>query len=234
MERRATAFIAGASGFTGRALAAQDPREHHIDLTLQVRPGSAQRTKLGPDARVVELDVKDPVALEAAVEGQDAVVQLIGTMRHRFAETGDYEAVDFDTTRALVDAARRKHVGHFVLLSSVGAGLGLGSYLAWKKKTEGLVTGSGLPYTILRPSVLAGDAAFDERPKLSNTQAFMNGLSDTPLGAPFATLRPMPIQLLARIILALIAGGPLGRVLVGRSLFLYARQQGLLSPATWR
>ena len=221
------AFVAGATGFTGRALAHQDIGEHGVDCVLQVRPRSKQRKKLGNDSRIVDVGLSEHTALVDHMSGCDAVMQLIGTVRARFSEAGTYEEVDYNTTLQLLDAAKRAEVAHFILLSSVGAGVGVGSYLAWKKKTEQAVIASGLPYTLVRPGYLAGDETFTERKPVVNTQAFMNGLSDTPVGAAFATLRPINIQLLARVLLRLVRTGPTGGVLTGRGLFRFAREQNL-------
>lgn len=226
-----TAFVAGATGFTGRALARQDAGRFGADLRLQVRPGSSSRAALADDPRVVEVGLDDPAALEGAIEGCDTVVQLVGTVRARFDEKTSYESVDYGTTVALLAAARRCRVDHFVLLSSVGAGTGAGSYLQWKKKTEQAVKDSGLGYTILRPSYLAGDEVMTERRPATFSSAFLGGMADTPFGAPFANLRPINIQVLARIILEVVRRGPRDRVLVGNGLFRIARELGDLPPS---
>ena len=221
------AFIAGATGFTGRALARQATDGSGVSLSLQVRPGSASREQLGDDDRIVDVAIDDADALTSALEGMDAVVQLIGTVRAKFDERTSYESVDYGTTVALLDASRRAGVEHFVLLSSVGAGMGVGSYLSWKKKTERAVTDSGLGYTILRPSYLAGDDVMTERRAARYTSAFLGGMSDSPVGYPFAAVRPINIQVLAQIILEVIRRGPSDRVLMGHGLFQIARKLGL-------
>jgi uncharacterized protein YbjT (DUF2867 family) len=225
---RKVAFVAGATSFTGRALAAQDAERYGVELRLQVRPHSRARDKLKADPRVFEVDVQDRVSLEDALVGVDCVVQLIGTVRARFAETGDYEAVDYGTTARLIDAAKLRGAPHFLLLSSVGAGVGVGQYLKWKQRTEALVKGSGLPYTIVRPSYLAGDEQFKERAALPGTSAFLRGFSDSIFGGELAAdIRPINIQLLARVFLHLIAEGPQNRVLRGRHLWRIARDNEL-------
>ncbi|MFZ9888550.1 MAG: NAD(P)H-binding protein [Myxococcota bacterium] len=222
------AFVAGATGFTGRAMAAQDPARHDVELRLQVRPGSRGGHKLEQDRRVVSVDLADRIALEDALLGVDCVVQLIGTVRARFAETGDYEAVDYGTTLRLLDAAKLRQVPHFLLVSSVGAGHPIGEYLRWKKRTEDAVRQSGLPYTIVRPSYLAGDEMFPERAQLSATSAFLRGFSESMFGGGLAAdLRPINIQVLARVLLSLVRDGATRRVLVGRHLWHIAREQRL-------
>ena len=144
-----TAFVAGATGYTGRAL---------MDLfateTAQwtARPHARQAGKL---AGAVVCDPRDVGALTEGMRGCDAVVQLIGTVRANFAE-GDYDAIDYGTTVALGEAARAAGVPRLLLLSSVGAGSPRGRYLQVKRKTEEWVEHSGLEYTIVRPSFIVG------------------------------------------------------------------------------
>lgn len=144
-----TAFVAGATGYTGRALMELFAREK---TEWQPRPHARSAGKL--DGAVV-CDPRDVAALAAGMRGCDAVVQLIGTVKARFAE-GDYEAIDYGTTVALGEAARSAGVPRLLLLSSVGAGSPRGTYLAVKRKTEAWVEKSGLEYTIVRPSFIVG------------------------------------------------------------------------------
>ena len=84
------------------------------------------------------------------------VVQLIGTMRKRFAQGDTYESSDVGTTRQLVAAATEAQIDHFVLLSSVGADKPMGAYLKAKAEAERIVFDSGIPWTVFRPSSFDG------------------------------------------------------------------------------
>jgi len=146
------AFIAGASGFTGRALLAELAR---TTSGWRARPHARAAGRLDhPDA--VVCDPRDVAALTAGMRGCDAVVQLIGTIRKNF-DQGDYETIDYGTTVALGEAARAAGVPRFLLLSSVGAGTPRGRYLRVKRQTEEWVEKSGLTYTIVRPSFIVGE-----------------------------------------------------------------------------
>src|SRR5262245_14028917 len=109
-----TAFVAGATGYTGRVLVGG--LEEHP--SWQASPHARAAGKF-PDA--VVCDPRDVSALTEGMRGCDAVVQMIGTVRQNFAE-GDYDAIDYGTTVALVDAAKQAGVPRFLLLSSAGAG----------------------------------------------------------------------------------------------------------------
>ena len=139
-------FVAGSTGATGRTLVRLADLKH-IALVPHVRPG--REHEYGSRAAVLELG--NAAALDEAMRGCGTVLQLIGTMRKRFAKGDTYQSSDIDTTRQLVDAAKRTGVPHIVLLSAVGAGRPAGAYLQAKAQAEAIVLGSGIPYTIVRP-----------------------------------------------------------------------------------
>jgi len=143
-------FIAGATGAVGRVLVPMADR-HGISVVPHVRPKSASSLA---HPNVVAIDLGD-AGLPAAMQGCTTVVQLIGTMKKRFAKGDTYETSDIGTTRQLVEAAKRAGVDHLVLLSSVGAGRPMGAYLEAKAKAESLVKESGIAFTIVRPSAFA-------------------------------------------------------------------------------
>jgi uncharacterized protein YbjT (DUF2867 family) len=145
-------FVAGSSGAVGRTVVAL---AGEADLTLRAH---YRRVSEGapPDALVFPLD--DRARLVEALRGATTIAQLIGTIRKRFKDGDTYESSDIATTQMLVDAAREAGtIDHIVLLSSVGAGSPMGAYLKAKAKAESIVTGSGIPYTIFRPSAFDGD-----------------------------------------------------------------------------
>lgn len=143
-------FVAGATGAVGQTLLPL-AKERLVDVVPHARPKSGAKLAAYPNAALLELD--DAPALTKALSTCTTVVQLIGTMRHRFTSGDTYETSDIGTTRALVEAAKGAgSIDHFVLLSSTGAGRPMGAYLQAKARAEALVVESGLAYTILRPS----------------------------------------------------------------------------------
>lgn len=146
-------FVAGSTGATGRVLVPMAVKRI-IPVVAHVRPATAAKGGVPPNAAV--LDLADAPALTAAMQGCTTVLQLIGTMRHRFASGDTYETSDIGTTAQLITAAKAAGVDHFVLLGSAGTGRPIGAYLKAKAKVEQLVRDSGIPYTIFRPSALEG------------------------------------------------------------------------------
>ncbi len=197
-------LVAGSTGATGRTMMrlAADAGAPVVGL---VRPKSALRA---PE-HAVTVDLNDAAALAEAMTGFTTVVQTIGTMRKRFATGDTYEASDIGTTRALVEASKSAGVDHLVLLSSVGAGRPMGAYLQAKAAAERLVTESGIPFTIVRPSAFVGEEHQPPALVVSIARRL----------AP-ATYRPILLEELASALLHVAkARAPLNAVLEGASLW---------------
>lgn len=204
--RQRRVFVAGSTGATGRVLVPMAKRLG-LEAVPHVRPKTA--ASHSPDASAAVFELSDHAALVEALRGCTTVVQLIGTMRKRFASGDTYETSDIGTTGQLVDAAKEAGCDHLVLLSSVGAGKPVGAYLKAKARAEALVTGSGLDWTIVRPSAFEGGG---HKPPPG-----MRWLTET-LGLD--TYRPITLEELARTILFVAhERAPTGVALEGRPLW---------------
>jgi nucleoside-diphosphate-sugar epimerase len=106
-----TVLVTGASGFLGRAVAAEFVARGRTVRTLQRRPSDVDGVTdfLG--------SVTDPVRIARAVEGATSVIHLAA----KVSLTGtaqDFRAVNVEGTRSLLDAAERSGVTRFVYVSS--------------------------------------------------------------------------------------------------------------------
>jgi uncharacterized protein YbjT (DUF2867 family) len=201
-------FIAGATGAVGRTVV-RLAQERGTDFVPHVRPKTAAQGKsLHPRAAVLELSDSD--ALTQALLDRTTVLQLIGTMRSRFARGDTYETSDVGTTRQLVEASKRAgSIDHFILLSSVGAGLPFGAYLQAKARAEAIVREAGIPFTIFRPSALMGEG--HRVPTVFKKLARAIGAR---------TWEPIPVAELAAALLRVAESRePLNAVLEGASLW---------------
>jgi uncharacterized protein YbjT (DUF2867 family) len=200
-----TAFIAGATGYTGQAMLEELAR---IKTDWTARPHARAAGKL---AGAVVCDPRDVAKLTEGMRGCDAVVQLIGTVRARF-DDGDYEAIDYGTTVALGEAAKAAGVPRLLLLSSVGAASARGRYLQVKRKTEEWVEKSGLEYTIVRPSFIVG-------PGRRAAQVF------GALAYPLPAFRAIEVHELARVFIHALErrDAVKNRILEGKSMWEVAR-----------
>jgi NADH dehydrogenase len=100
--------------------------------------------------------MRDAAGLRRAVEGCDAVVHLVAII----AGSGeDFDRIMARGTRDLVQAARDAGVSRFVLMSALGTNertRELVPYYGAKWEMEQEVEGSGLDWTIFRPSFVFG------------------------------------------------------------------------------
>lgn len=170
-----TAFIAGATGYTGRHVTERLAREG-VRTIAHVRPDSpalgawtARFTAAG--AAVDATAWGDEMARTIARVRPDVIFALLGTTRSRAArderatgKAAGYEAVDYGLTALLLHATRAAGVRpRFVYLSSLGAREGSANpYLAVRGRFERELQESGLPYLIVRPSFISGSDR-DER-----------------------------------------------------------------------
>ncbi len=147
-------LVTGGTGFVGRHLV-QRMRKEGIAVRAVVRdPGKAQSLKdLGVD--VVRGDIADKASLERAASGVERVVHLVGIIQEAPGVT--FHDVHVEGTRNLLDAAKKAGVRHFFHQSALGTRPGaMSAYHKTKWEAEELVRASGVPYTVLRPSLIYG------------------------------------------------------------------------------
>ncbi|MES2645191.1 MAG: NAD(P)H-binding protein [Myxococcota bacterium] len=216
-------FVAGATGATGQVLV-PIAAAAGVELRLHVRPATATKSPLGADPRARIFDLGDADALRQALQGCDAVVSLIGTMKSRFGTGDTYATSDVGTTRALVDAARAAGVPRILLLSSVGAGGG-GAYLQMKGECEALVRNSGLGWTIFRPSALASprtgtEGTHGKRWVPPGATALTAALRGVPgIGGLIAHYGAIPIEVLASAMVRTLQAPRDGQIIEGAALW---------------
>jgi nucleoside-diphosphate-sugar epimerase len=128
--------VTGASGFLGRAVAAQLVAEGHEVRTVQRRPS-------GVDGVTDALgSVADASLVARALDGAEGVVHLAAKVSLA-GDPADFRRVNIDGTRTMLDAAERAGVSRFVQVSSpsvahVGAALaGVGAEPASPEHARG-------------------------------------------------------------------------------------------------
>ena len=171
------AFVAGATGYTGRAVV-KTLRAKGIETVAHVRPGSSGRAEsqrafeaLGA---TVDATPWEPEAMTATLAAHEAtlVFALLGTTRRRGKEAAKrglhetYETIDYGLSALLLGAASQSpHQPKYIYLSSMGVSAGTrNQYLAVRYRLEEELKASGLPYVIARPSFITGDDRTEARP----------------------------------------------------------------------
>jgi nucleoside-diphosphate-sugar epimerase len=168
------AFVAGATGYTGRALVAELV-SRGVAAIAHVRPDSARlgewQRRFERDGAVVDSSPWREAEMRAALRRHepDAVFALLGTTRVRGRAGGGrdtYETVDYGLTAMLLRAAREAApAARFVYLSSMGVGpRARGGYLQVRWRLEQELRDSGLDWTIVRPAFISGPDREERRP----------------------------------------------------------------------
>jgi uncharacterized protein YbjT (DUF2867 family) len=159
------AFVAGATGETGRRIV-QQLVDRGIPVRAMVRNLEMAKSLLPAGVEIVLGDVLQPQTLAAAI-GDATVIFCATGAKPSLDPTGPYQ-VDFEGTKNLVNVAKSQGVEQFILVSSLCVSKLLHplnlfwGILVWKKWAEEYIQRSGLAYTIVRPGGLMNDDNNDQ------------------------------------------------------------------------
>ncbi len=168
-------FVTGGTGFIGRRLLERLARAG-VRAKVLVRPGSSDAEVSRRGFATVRGNVWEPGPWTDEVRGVDAVVHLVGIIQPYRANT--FERVHVKGAETVARAARAAGVKKLVHMSALGTRAdAVSAYHKSKWKAEELARGAGVPFTILRPSIVYGDSPFIDLLKL---------LSMVPLVTPVA------------------------------------------------
>jgi len=179
-------FLTGATGFVGRYMLERLLADGHaVRAALRGLPGQKARVvarsqQLGrkDDFQWVQGDVVEGTRLEEGMQGCDAVIHLVGIIVEKGSNT--FERVHHLGTRNVVEAAKRSGIKRFVQMSALGVRAnGVALYQTTKWKGEEEVRRSGIPFCILRPSLIFGEG-----------DGFVTQMMETMRSAPL--FRPVP------------------------------------------
>jgi uncharacterized protein YbjT (DUF2867 family) len=171
-------FVAGATGYTGRALVAH-ARQRGLPTLAHVRPGSRRAAAVVPafeaaGATVLELPWEpEPLVAALAEHRVSHVFSLLGITasgaKKEAARTGGarptYDAVDKGLTLLLHGAcAAQATPPRFVYLSSLGADRPGGSaYLKARHDVESALRAGRVPWLSVRPAIITGADRDEDR-----------------------------------------------------------------------
>jgi uncharacterized protein YbjT (DUF2867 family) len=149
--------VFGGSGFIGkqtvRALA-----KHGYRVRVAMR-----RPHLGHELRVmgdvgqiqlVQANVRFPESIDAALDGADAVVNLVAVLHSSGKQS--FDALHVDAARAIAEGAAKRGIKRFVQVSALGAAPKGSKYASSKYAGERAVLEAVPTATILRPSIVFG------------------------------------------------------------------------------
>jgi nucleoside-diphosphate-sugar epimerase len=177
------AFVAGATGYTGRAVVAR-LLEEGFTAVAHVRPDSPrleeERARFAAAGATVDVTPWDEEAITATLARlRPAVVfALLGTTRaSRKRDHSTYETVDYGLTALLLRAARACGASpRFVYLGAAAAREGTRNpYLEVRVRIERELAASGLPWYSARPVFVTGADREDDRPAERITAGVLDG-----------------------------------------------------------
>ncbi len=162
------ALVTGATGFVGSHLV-EALRRRGDEVTVLARSAKKAEALASLGMRVIAGDLHDQPALRCAVEGQDVVFHVAGTVAAR--NEAEFLRANRDGTANLVRAGGMSGQPRLVLVSSLAAAgpstpgrphagseppRPVTAYGRSKLAAERAATGGGLPWTILRPPTVYG------------------------------------------------------------------------------
>lgn len=197
--------VTGGSGFVGTSLVRALAEEGH-DVVVLAR--GVRRIPKRDRVTFVKTDLVAGNGLVDAFTGCDAVVHLVAIPREKGKQT--FDLVNRVAAERVATAARQAGVPHLVHQSALGVDPDPRyPYLATKWAGEQAVRGSGVPYTVFRPSVIfgPGDGFFTVLARLVRL-TIATGFIVPVAGSGRALFQPLSIDDMVRCALIALERGP--------------------------
>jgi len=146
-------FVAGATGYLGRALIPRLIERQHTVRGL-ARQGS--EGKLPAGCEPVVGDALDQATFAMHIRPSDTFVQLVGVPHPGPAKAEQFRKIDLVSARASVAAASANGIEHFIYVSVAQPAPIMKVYQEVRAEGERLIRASGMNATILRPWYILG------------------------------------------------------------------------------
>lgn len=205
-------FVLGGTGFVGRHVVQKLVKQGYTVTVATRRASNARDLQTLPTVTIAEVNVHDRAALQSALAGHDAVVNLVAILHGSEAA---FRKVHIDLPATLVQAAVAAGVPRLVHISALGAhpqqpDAAPSHYLRSKSRGELALSHPALAASVLRPSVIFGaeDKFLNLFAQLQQVFPFM------PLAGASARFQPVWVEDVAtavvRLIQARAAAGAVG------------------------
>lgn len=148
-------LVTGSNGFVGSHIV-KELTSQQREVRCLVRQTSNLRRLAGLRVEISYGDITQPATLSEPMKNVDTVIHLAAIIR----ETGKatFEQVNYLGTKNIITAAKQAKVGRIIYFSNLGATPDPHyPFLRSKWLAEEEIKGSGLAYTIFRPSIIFGE-----------------------------------------------------------------------------
>ncbi|MCG8366047.1 MAG: SDR family oxidoreductase [Pseudanabaenales cyanobacterium] len=212
-------LVTGATGRTGSLVLCKLRQQvNEFEAVGFARSKSKAQELFGTNEGFFFGDIQDPLSLEAAITGCQALVILTSAKpkmkappklgerpEFEFELGGMPEEVDYYGQKNQIDAAVEAGVEHIVLVGSMGGvsenhplnRLGNGNILIWKRKSEQYLIDSGIDYTIIRAGGLLDQPGGVRELIVGKDDTFLtNSANGIPASIPRADVAELVIQAL--------------------------------------
>jgi len=147
-------FLTGSSGFVGSAILEELTRR---GLGVNALVNRKNPAAVEGDVKSVRADLFNGRELDDAISGCDTAIHLIGIIMEKPSAGVTFQRMHVEATRCVVESAKRTGVKRFIHMSALGVRAdAVSDYGKTKWLAEELVRGSGMDWTILRPSLIHG------------------------------------------------------------------------------
>lgn len=190
--------VLGGSGFVGSHIVHRLSAAGYQVKVLTRRRERAKHLILLPNVQVEECDVFFEAALQRALMGYDAVINLVGILHESRRKT--FDKVHVELPRRIVTACEAAGVPRLLHMSALNARAdGPSAYLRSKAAGEAAVLQSAkLQTTVFRPSVIFGR----EDSFINLFARLMRVFRILPLAKPEARFQPVYVDDVARVFVA--------------------------------
>lgn len=147
----------GGTGFVGSYLVDALIAAGHTP-SLLVREASANKLRNAEACRLTYGDISSTQAIESTLADCGALIYNIGILKEDRKRGITFEELQYRGVERVVEAAKHNGVSRVLLMSANGVKSPGTPYQDTKCRAEKLVSESGLPFTVFRPSVIFGDS----------------------------------------------------------------------------
>jgi uncharacterized protein YbjT (DUF2867 family) len=144
-------LVVGATGYLG-GMITRTLLDQGQSVRILVRPASSYQDLVDAGAQPITGDLKDRTSLDRACDGIDVVITTANSAQR--GGDDNPRTVDLEGNRNLIEAAKAVGTEQFIYVSAYGCDVDSPvPFMQAKAQTEIALRESGLPYTILAPTI---------------------------------------------------------------------------------